>query len=170
MGVDRTKKMNKKGFSLIELIVYLSIFSSFVLLSFTSLATFFKDFFKEFESNKKFIRNSIILDLLKRDLICSSPKITYWDKNNFVFRKKYPNKNYLDISWQMRKDGVYRLIGKYDYLQNKWFKKNVAKLSFTNCSFSFFLKKDLTKNFVKNIKILFDDKEIFINYRNAILK
>ena len=164
------KTYKSKGFTLIELIIYLAIFSIFSLLAFGYISTFYRKIFTEINENKKIIRRSIVFDLLKRDLVSASPNCSYWNEKKFVFRKKHLNGQFTDISWQMRKDGVYRLLGKYDFVKKKWIKKNVARLDFEFYKMRFFLNKDATKNFVSNVKILLsDDKEIIVCLRNKRL-
>lgn len=158
-----------KAFTLIELVIYLAIFSIFSLLALGYLSTFYGKIFKEINENKKTIRNSIVFDLLKRDLVSASPNHSYWNEKEFVFRKKHLNGYFTDISWQMRKDGVYRLIGRYDFVKRKWIKKNVARLDFEFYKFNFILNKDATKNFIIGVRILLEDKEIIIGLRNRRL-
>lgn len=165
--------LNKTGelriisaFTLIELVIYLAIFSMFSLLIFGYVSTFYKKVFIDFKENKKIIRNSIVFDLLKRDLACASESCNYWNEKDFVFRKNHIDGQFTDISWQMRKDGIYRLLGKYDFIKKKWIKKNVAKLDFYFYKFSFFLNKDGAGRFISSVKIFFDGKEIFVRLRN----
>ena len=156
----------KKAFTLIELVVYLAIFSVFSLLIFGYVSTFYKKVFIDFKENKKIIRNTIVFDLLKRDLICASESCDHWNEKDFVFRKKHLNGQFTDVSWQMRKEGIYRLLGKYDFVGKKWIKKNVAKLDFDFYKFSFILNKDITSKSISSVNISFDSKEIFVYLRN----
>ena len=154
------------GFTLIELVIYLAIFSIFSLLIFGYISTFYKKVFVDFKENKKIIRNSIVFDLLKRDLVCAKEDCNYWNEKDFVFRKNLLNGQFTDISWQMRKDGIYRLLGKYDFIKKRWIKKNTAKLDFDFYKFSFFLNKDKVGRFILSVKIFFEGKEIFVYLRN----
>ncbi|MFH1461420.1 MAG: prepilin-type N-terminal cleavage/methylation domain-containing protein [bacterium] len=161
--------MKKNGFSLFELVIYLVIFSIFSLLSFGFLSEMYKKFFNQMEENKSLMRKNIVFDLLKRDLICAISKTLYWDEKSFVFRKIDVSGKITDISWQMRKDGVYRLIGQYDFINKIWFKKNVARLDFCFYDFTFSLKKDITKCLVESVHILLgNDIQFIIALRNRI--
>lgn len=161
--------MKRNGFSLFELVVYLAIFSLFSFLSFNFLSEVYKKFFDQMKENKLLIRRNIIFDLLKRDMLCAISKISYWDEKDFVFRQVDIKGKIRDISWQMRTDGVYRLMGIYDFAKKIWLKKNVAKLDFSCYEISFLFQKDKSNRFIESIQVLLGDNiEFTTALRNKI--
>lgn len=162
---------NKRGFSLVELSIYLVIFSIFVLLNFGFLAQTFKKILNFTQNNINSTGKIALYSLLKRDLACADNNIKNWDIDNFVFRKNIVNTEYKDISYNARPDGLYRITGIYNYINKKWLKKNVARLDFSGFNNNFLIKinLDATKIYVKSINVLWGKKNIFINLKNRVI-
>ncbi|KKP24761.1 MAG: hypothetical protein SZ59_C0001G0079 [candidate division TM6 bacterium GW2011_GWF2_28_16] len=162
---------NKQGFSLIELSIYLVIFSIFILLNFGFLAQNFKKILLFTKNNSNNVSKIALYSLLKRDLACADNNYNTWDIENFVFRKNIINTENKDIGYDFRPEGLYRIIGIYNYTNKKWVKKNVARLNFNSINNKILIKINLdnTKNYVKNINILWDNKNIIVNLKNRVI-
>lgn len=160
------KKRN--AFTLFELTIYMGIFALFSILSFGYFSKIYRKVFIQMKEDKFFIRNNIILDTLKRDVLAANSSIINWNESDFVFRTKNVLGKTTDISWQFRKDGVFRLIGKYDFQQRKWLKKNSAKLDFNNINFNFWLLKDKKNHKVKFVKIVLSNEVFLMSLKNKI--
>lgn len=164
--------LNKQAFSLIELSVYLAIFSIFSLISFSFLSQSYKEIICFQIKMKKEIQNSLAYDLLFRDFISAKTSAKFWSKINqntipidkFTFRKDLK-----DIGWLSRTDGLFRINGSYDFNQMKWIKKNSARINTQsqNLSIKILLKKN--KDAVFGIDILSDNNStLFVKLRNGI--
>lgn len=151
--------IKNKAFTIFELIIYMAIFSIFSVLSFSFLSNTYKNIYLQMKEDKYFIDNNIILDSLKRDLSCSKSELVYWDNYNFIFRIEDTNKKITDISWQFRKDGVFRIMGQYDFNKKRWLKKNVARVSFNFITFDYELIKSKYFNNVEFVNIVLDNKQ-----------
>jgi type II secretory pathway pseudopilin PulG len=157
--------MKKRAFTIFELIVYMAIFSLFSGLSFGYLSKIYKKVFFQIKEDQTFIRNNILLDTLKRDLFVAKKDLAYWDEKMFTFRTKNIFNKTTDISWQFRKDGVFRLIGLYDFNKKIWLKKNVARFDFNQQAFSYSIIKNNNK--VELINILLNEKQnFFVKLKN----
>lgn len=157
--------MKKMAFTIFELIVYMAIFSLFSLLSFGYLSKTYKKIFFQVKEDQAFIRNNILLDTLKRDLFVAKKDMAYWDEKTFTFRTKNIFNKITDVSWQFRKDGVFRLIGLYDFNKKIWLKKNVARLDCNQQTFSYSIIKNNNK--VELVNILLNKKQkFFVKLKN----
>ena len=161
--------MLKRGFTLIELVIYLSVFSIFILLTMGFFSEFSQKILKDFEENRIIVRNACILDILKRDLIESSFYLDEWDEVNFVFRKNKLD-GFSDVCWQARKDEIFRIEGCYNYIQKKWIKKSVALLDCYSTKFSLVFERDESNKYLKRLIINFNQNDIFcFSSRNKVL-
>lgn len=123
--------MKNKGFSLIEVVIVISI----SLISIYSLSGVYKNMLIKKETEKEIIK---IVSLLRRAQMESSEKLIFDLKN-----KK--------ILWGNEE---FRLNGNYEYIFNSTIDKNYLEIEFnenhnSNKSFSIFILKD--KNIVKRI-------------------
>ena len=76
----------KKAFSLVELAIYLGLFSIFTLLGFGFFSKNYKSIIFEMSENRKNLRNISFINLLRRDLFQADSSLVNWDINNFVFQ------------------------------------------------------------------------------------
>ncbi len=169
--------LNKRAFSIIELVIYISIFSVFSLLIFGFLAKNFKRAFVFENKNKKDIRNIAMLSLLRRDLLMADCNKESWDLQNFVFKKNINIKRFFRektgdraVGWSFRDKNIYRTIGEYDFLNKKWIKKNVAKLNFGIAKFTYNIITSKMGDSIKSVIVCLDGKNFYINLRNRIIK
>lgn len=168
---------NKSGaFTLIELLIYLALFSFFAVLFFG----FFLNVRQNLESAKKrnleAIRVQVIFDLLKRDLLCASSAPSDWDFNQNVFKKNILNKNgdpaQICVGYVTDKKGVCRKEGFYDFKNNRWIQASYAHVG---CEIS---DLKITERFGAdscvsgvNIEVLVNKRKIsvFVCLRNRVV-
>lgn len=125
--------MNKKAFTVIEVVIYLSISLVFILY----MNKFFIEAFRYNKviqiKEKKVIEKSSIIDLMRRDMSGSITRFVNF-KDGFLFRREYLNQrnkeDRKDICFQyLKKEGrdfVARVEGEYDFVTNKWIKKYIT--------------------------------------------
>ncbi|MCF7800045.1 type II secretion system GspH family protein [Candidatus Babeliales bacterium] len=157
------KNFNKKAFSLIELLLYIASVSVFSLLILNYFSSVQNKLIIDSKKDDLIIQNSIVLDLLRRDLYSASWDLNDWDEQNFVFRKKLldgSGKFYMTcIGFSFDKNGTKRIEGEYNFVTHKWLKKtsSIINYNFINCE----LKLDKQKNRLV---------EIFIKLKNNAKK
>ncbi len=124
---------NAKAFTLIELLIYIASFSFLAVVAFGFLIQTQQKISSKVFQSEQIIRNSIALDLLKRDLISASLDKSDWDLPNCVFRKIFLSKKGLPravcVGWQVADDGLLRLEGTYDFILHKWVRKVVSRVN-----------------------------------------
>lgn len=165
--------LNQKAFSLIELVLYLSIFAVFSLVSFSFLSNSYKGILLFQTKMKKEIRNSLAYDLLFRDFISADYSVKLWSKKkvsvtaieNIVFRK-----NLKEVGWSDRKDGLFRITGSHDFNKTKWTKKNSARINIEPQNLSLKMLLNKKKDNVVAVNIISDKKPVlFVKLRNGII-
>ncbi|MBD3231185.1 hypothetical protein GF322_00830 [Candidatus Dependentiae bacterium] len=164
--------MKKKiAFTLIEFSIYLSLFSIFCLLTFNFLITINRNIFFSISKNEKFIRKNVAFDLLRRDLMCASAKLSDWDQNKLIFRKNILNKKgkieSFCIGWEILKGDLIRIDGEYDFITKNWIKRNLSKAFANLKNLNFTLKLNRTLRFVKSVEVEVQDQIEIIKLRNG---
>ncbi|MCK4651006.1 prepilin-type N-terminal cleavage/methylation domain-containing protein [Candidatus Babeliales bacterium] len=163
-----------KAFSLIELLIYLLIFSFLSLAIFSFFTSTQKYLVFSNSKNEKVIRANITLDLFKRDLICASRNFFDWsfDENkDVVFKKimldKKRNENEVCVGWKFNDDGAVRIEGDYDFKNKKWKHKNVSRANYNMNKINIDLKFDKNRRFVEMVELKFEGQaKHFICLRN----
>ena len=178
----RTKKyryifnnQNSQSFMLIEVVIYFSllllmtlIFSNFIknTREFSSLSS---------KTANKLLRNNLFIDVLRRDLICASSKISDWDDSKLVFKKYFLNdfgeQNFNCIGYEVRKKSLFRIEGRYDFLNSRW-NKRISSLLTSDIED---LKIKLNKNIDRAVSVdveykiskFQEPKNIFVKLRNT---
>jgi hypothetical protein len=128
--------MNKHGFTLIEFIAYIGLFS-FIAVIFIGLASKSQLSFVSSSSNQEILlRQSIALDLLRRDLMSASFLASDWDigcdvqddTQGRVFKKNVlSDKNVaqeLCVCWTIGVQGLLRVEGDYNFETHEWAKRS----------------------------------------------
>lgn len=80
--------MNKKAFTLVELMVYGVLFSIFSLIVFGFCNTVYSFFLLSGRQSTIVIKNSLGIDMLRKDLISASRRLALWDEKRFVLCKE----------------------------------------------------------------------------------
>ncbi len=138
--------VKNKGFSLVEFTVYLALFS-FISVLFLGVASRAQLKFMNVSSEQENLhRQTIALDLLKRDLMSASQYSTDWDLQQSVFKKlTLIDKNVpqsIGVSWFIGNQGLMRAQGEYDFVKHVWISrtscivcKSIKEISFVlECS------------------------------------
>lgn len=166
--------ITKKAFTLIELMIYVVLFSFVSLLIFGFLRYCNTVLVQTTKRNEQIIRTSLVYDILKRDLLCASCNAIDWDMDNMVFKKTGQARDgkavYACVGWQFRKDGVFRIQGEYDFIQKKWKKRKSSRAGFA--AMPLVLEPVLAKNgkTVEAVTVKQGEKvELMITLRNRVL-
>lgn len=149
--------MNNKAFSLLELLVYLSLTSLLTLLICSFITTSLTLQNSTFLKLRQNLNNYFLTELILKDLSYASNKILDWDSSNFVFKILAINsKNEfqkIDIGWKGKGGTVLRKEGQYDFTKKKWIERKssiAAKKSLIN-KLNTIISSDRT--FIKNVEI-----------------
>jgi type II secretory pathway component PulJ len=157
------------GFTMLELVVYVSLFSVLSLLIFNVLNQAQINVFLHAKHNEKTIRDVLVCDLLRRDLMCADAQCSYWDEDNFVFKKQG-----VSIGWVCEKTGVFRLCGDYDF-KNKTWQKNKKRLvksrvNWKMDAYKLALHLHDDKQLVRGVSVMCGKKLILqVRLRNGVL-
>jgi len=166
--------LRKSSFTLIEVAIYLSllllivfIFSNFVknIREFSVLSSKISD---------NILKKNLFADVIKRDLISASSKKLDWNEDKFIFKKYFLNSkdepDVVCIGYEIRKNSLFRIEGRYDFLNSKW---NKRISSFVAPDFeSFNLKLHKIRDRVISVEVeckfhkLHEPKNIFTRLRN----
>lgn len=167
------KKVCKRGFTIIELLIYMVAFSGFTILLFSFLITTHKNIFKEFCKNEKIIKNSTALELLERDLISASTNIVNWDVKNFVFNQQIMDKNgnavNCSVGWKSGVIGLKRFEGEYNFLLKKWNKKITSVVANYIVGFNLELIVNKKTKLIDSVLVTLGQNKKNINLRNKIV-
>lgn len=147
----------KKAFSLLELLVYLSLISLLTLLICSFITTSLTLQNSTFLKLRQNLNNYFLTELILKDLSYASNKPLDWDSSNFVFKILAINsKNEfqkIDIGWREKGGVILRKEGKYDFTKKKWIERKssiAAKKSLIN-NLNTIISSDRT--FIKNVEI-----------------
>lgn len=127
----------------------------------------------------------LLLDQIRRDIVVASANLSHWDPKKFVFRqevlsiknmlrRKRPNLSKLsiikkDVGFEIRKGGLFRLEGEYDYARNIWLSKKRASKLFSGKKIILGLKLSCVKNYVSGVTIYLGKKSFYVRVRNGVL-
>lgn len=111
----------------------------------------------------RMLRQSLFLDVLRRDIICASPDPAFWDKNNFIFRKSgYLKNGYpVDIGFFLKDGKIFRINGVYDFDKKAWIKKSSSLIFLSKFNLKSELK--IKETLVVGVKI----QKLYIRLRNG---
>ncbi len=112
------KTTNKRGFSLISFMVYLTMCTTIVILSAQALIRLTTHFFARSSEVQHVVDTHLLLDAIARDLYYAPQNVNLWQtfKRNHIV---YKSNNAL-ISWQTKNGALSRTIKKFNVTQNKW--------------------------------------------------
>lgn len=157
--------MNNKGFSLIECTIYLALFS-FISVLFLGVASRAQLKFMNVSFEQENLhRQTIALDLLRRDLMSASQYSADWDLRQYdsqnyvtkqtvwqqsVFKKLTLNsKNSpqtVDVSWFIGNQGLMRAQGEYDFVKHEWINRTSCIVCKSIKEINFILQKSSDQN------------------------
>ena len=153
-----------KAFTLIELLIYIASFSFLAVVAFGFLIQTQQQISSKVFQTEQLIRNSIALDLIKRDLMSASLDKSDWDKQNYVFRKIFLSKKGLPravcVGWQVNDDGLSRLEGIYDFILHKWVRKVVSRVNQNIKNLSIKLNESFCGKYIEQVEVKIDDEVV----------
>ncbi len=145
--------MYKRAFTLVELIIAITIFSMMSLLMLNHLNLLCN------KKKTKYIEECIAIDLIRKDLWQASSKIEDWDIQNLVF--KVGNTH---IGWKYSKNKLIRIEGQYSFVLKLW--NNKVETIVNKEKFDFNIVKNL--NDIEKVKIKFTFLETIVCIRKAL--
>jgi type II secretory pathway component PulJ len=166
--------MRVNGFSLLEFVVYLTIFS-FVAVLFLGVIsrTQFK-FMKNLHEQEVLLRQVLAVDLLRRDLMSASILVSDWDVQMGIFKKmtltKTGHPQCVCVCWYIGKTGLTRVQGQYDFGRSEWSGKSSSLVSRSINQLRFLLEKN-RKGVWVIYKVMGSDQEkkIYVKFRNRVV-
>jgi len=121
--------MNCRAFTLIELVLYMTIFSNLVLLLFSWHTMINSFFITQGHYERIIIERDIALDVIRRDCMCASRSLALWNEKECVFMKEMINGDSCAIGYIVRENTLYRCNGVYDFTAKRWTKKTMQVLA-----------------------------------------
>ncbi|MFH0898157.1 MAG: hypothetical protein V1855_01120 [bacterium] len=119
----------KRAFILLELFLYLGLLSIFVCGMMSFAVTSYLYFQKLTKESEEVVRNTVVLSLIKRDLMnvsCSPRDIIVSDNLSFI-KNSCSSAGIVRterIEWSVVETGLNRSFGSYDPLTKKWISKH----------------------------------------------
>lgn len=149
-------RMTGAGFYLTETIIYIALSSLFFILLFQFTNQMYKNY-RAVSSNLNSQSWSVV-DLIARDLQKTN-QILSIEKNKIIF-----SIDKIDICWELIKNSLYRIEGKYDKKNNKW-ANSIKSLVHYNISAISFKKDGQCISIELEIKTLNFKRDVFIRNR-----
>lgn len=130
-------KKKRGGFTLLELVVYLGLFSVLVSVMGRASVQVIARLASLYAETNKVIREALFIDVVRRDLLSASSSVMEWDTKHFVFRKKRLNNLcepvITDIGFVVTtscgEKKLLRYEGRYDFARSIWCKKITSVVS-----------------------------------------
>jgi len=123
------KHTKHRAFTLVELVVYMTIFSSLGLLVF-SWHSMVGDFFViQSRVDRMITERDVALDVIRRDIMCASRSPGLWDEGASVFIKEIINGESHAVGYVVRENALYRNNGVYDFAAKRWIRKTSQVLA-----------------------------------------
>jgi hypothetical protein len=169
---------NSGGFSILELSLYVALVVIVIPLIFSFFNKTQNAILKNISFQEQIIRNAVVIDLLKRELMSAKTSQEDWDIQQNIFRKESINtKGYIIqtwVGWKITKKGLIRRAGVYDPNVHKWIKKNDTLFICSIKKLTFFPKSLEEKQEITGITVQYQDSfdknsktnEEFIRLRN----
>jgi hypothetical protein len=148
------------GFTLIELAVYGGLLTFLCLLGFsffTQTNSFARDLY---QGNENLVKNSIVLDTVRRDLMGASMDKRLWEHEAVIFTKTFlDHKGAVvehQVCWQSVEHGMRRIEGLYDFYRRQWGKRTFSFMGCTVCDFTIALQLDQEKKRVIQVAMSYN--------------
>ena len=170
----------KESFVLIEVLVYLTLSLFLVLLLFSFFSLIQKKLTVYTVFQESVVRDSLVMDVLHRDLVSASMDRSDWNEREFVFKKEMINKKrqpvVVWVGWKVVDKGVWRTEGVYDNVIKRWGKRYTRLFGCKINQLQMRLQLCNKRNNVEQITIRYtkkhDDRwyEESVRFRNRILR
>ncbi len=149
--------MKRKGFTLIEFMVYLTLFAVIVLAMASWISQLWPFYMKLTKQRVALINLHTAHDLFIRDIRTAPIDLKKWDilsDEKIIWNNK---DNY--ISWEKRKDALIRIEGNYNSVKKQWGKKSQSLLVKPIDIVQF---KVHGKEQIKRVSFIFKQEEIMV--------
>ena len=169
-----------RGFTLVELTIYIALFSFISVLFFGVASHAQFKFTRTSCEQEHLLRQALALDLLRRDLMSASFSISDWDARNAVFKKTTLSvKNIPEsacVSWFIGAQGLTRARGEYDFVKHEWINRTSCLVCKSISQISFVLQKVEAekREACKGVWVVYknvdsvEEKKIFVKFRNRV--
>jgi hypothetical protein len=169
----------QKSFTLVELLVYIAVTSIFIPMLFSTFSRTLCENIKNKSFHTKVIRNSLVMDLVRRDLMSASLGSNDWDTRRCIFKKKFiegvgtPSESW--IGWSGREGvGLVRLRGEYSKNSRCWIKKETQTFGCSIKDLSISISSQDARGNILAVSVCYlffdsEHKEDRISLRNRVL-
>ena len=145
------KNTNRQAFTLIEVVIYLALLL-FMILIFSNFIKNVREFYSlSSKTTNNILRHNLFVDVIRRDLMGASSKNLDWNESKFVFKKFFLDESGLEnivcIGYEVRKNSLFRIEGRYDFLSSKWHKRISSLIAPDFESLNVVLKKNKDPSF-----------------------
>jgi len=149
----------KRAFTLVELLVYLFLFSVLALTVFRSARSLHDDFICSEDPNERIVRLLLPIDIFERDVMTARCQQESWDEENMVFVKEGQDRQgglqATCVGWQVSDNKLWRLEGDYDFIHSRWNKKVVRMVYEGIFSCCWHLDKDHKTRTVQAVRVTY---------------
>jgi hypothetical protein len=145
LAAVKINRKNKKGFLLTEIIIALFFFTIFVYIFYSFCIQNFITMKNLLAYNKEKVCDSLVLDLIVKDIVSTEEIVT--EKDNAIFKKVTCNdkgkKNITWIMWSCNNKKIVRKSGNYNFGTCSWNNSNTVSFntSYTSIDFKTFYDK-----------------------------
>lgn len=148
--------MNKPAFTIIELLVYATLFSFFILVAFGFVGVIHRFLLQDQQTTQQLLKNALVMDMIYRDCLGANMNADLWDAAHGVWYKEYCDAqgvtSRLCVGWEVVQEKnkptrIRRNEGLYDFAQHRWIKRSVSGVdsSLTSLVFTLQFSKDCAR-------------------------
>jgi len=167
--------MIKKGFLLVELVIYVSLFMSFSLVVFHLLGSIIHDLGKSRQVCSLKLKNALAIDVVRRDVLSASMDPAHWDKEDFVFRQQTINqkgrRRVVDIGFAVKKGKLYRSSGVYDFKKKHWVKRFISLVGGSFNTIKVVTNIDKKSRYIGSVSLgckMYEKKNTYHEYKETV--
>ena len=121
--------MRSYGFTLIELVIYMLLFSVLGLLVFSWNSTIGSFFDAQGRIERMIVEEDVALDVIRRDIMSAHPLPLLWHQEAATFGKEVLNGDTYAVGYSIHDDTLYRSDGTYDFMARRWLKKTTQVMT-----------------------------------------
>lgn len=167
------RRAGNKGFTLVELVVYLTLASGLSLMVFGFLSSMMGIVGQQSKKSAQALAHALALDMVRKDVMGASMALPDWDSENNVMKKEQltsrGSATSTWVGWLTKNRALYRLEGSYDNTGKRWINKTTSLLARDVSNFSLLLKYAKNPARVIQVIISFQDQQYVIALRNRVL-
>ncbi|MCB9493562.1 MAG: prepilin-type N-terminal cleavage/methylation domain-containing protein [Epsilonproteobacteria bacterium] len=151
------------GFTLIELICYMVLLTSFVVMMYLFLSRSYQQGTSVVVNASKHLEYGMVSDLIYRDILGASCFLRDWDFEYNIFKKKVLNHQggvtTVCVGWATKPYGFARSQGEYDFSRCVWNKRSVGVVKADCAVCKFQPQLDSKTRHIKAIDVVITDKK-----------